>query len=202
MGKIKEWIKECLIGIMIVAMFTLSLLGGQIIRLSKEEKKAYRVPENSQVISGKIDREISSLEKTDMEVLQAAEENVLEVPEYIIQITEKVGRSYNISPEFLQAMAWRESRFDPDAVNKAGTCFGLMQVSTKWHGHRLGNGEDIMDPGTNIRVAAEYLQELFERYKDPAIVLMIYNGDSHWKKEGYISSYATDILELASVLEK
>lgn len=199
--KTKEWIKEGLIGTMIVAMFTLSILGGQIIRLSREEKNAYRVPENRREVSGRINRETSSLEKKDTELVQAVEENVLEVPEYIIQITEKVGQAYDISPEFLQAIAWRESRFNSDAVNKAGTCFGLMQVSTKWHGHRLEKGEDIMDPEVNIRVAAEYLAELFERYTDPDIVLMMYNGDRNALKDGYRSGYAEDVMELAERLE-
>ena len=135
-------------------------------------------------------------------VQAAAEEPGIAVPEYIVKLTEEIGQAYAISPELLQAIAWRESRFDPEAVNAARTCFGLMQVSAKWHSHRLTDGEDIMDPVVNIRLAAEYLVELFERYEDPALVLMIYNGDSRAFEEGYISGYAREVMELAEELEK
>lgn len=203
--KLKEWIKEGFIGVIIMAMFMLSLLGGQIIRLSNEKKKAYQVSYSNRIVDGKIYRaplETSSMEKVDMEILQVSEEpSGVEVPSYIIKITEDVGSSYDISPEFLQAVIWRESRFNEKAVNKSGTCFGLMQISIKWHSHRMENGENILDPEVNIRIGAEYLSELFNKYKDPALVLMIYQGNSRAFENGYISGYAQDILDVAEELE-
>ena len=50
-------------------------------------------------------------------------------------------------------------------------------------------------------VACDYLEELFEEYEEPSIVLMAYNGDSRWQ-QGEISYYAEHILEMAAELEE
>lgn len=230
-AKIIGCLKETAIGLVLSLAVMAALFGGNFLRgrTGETDDLAGAVPAavgikaavdrgtsgSSAVVDlGMAGRLIGKAEPVELEavaadIVQAAERSPfagIEVPEYIIRITEEVGQAYSISPELLQAIAWRESRFDPDAVNAAGTCFGLMQVSTKWHGHRLGPGEDIMDPSVNIRVAAEYLVELFERYKDPALVLMIYNGDSRWKDYAagrcQASEYATEIMEMAEELEK
>ncbi len=36
---------------------------------------------------------------------------------------------------------------------------GLMQVNIRWHGHRVRQPEDLLDPETNIRVGADVLAE-------------------------------------------
>ena len=227
-AKIIGCLKETAIGLILSISIMAALFGGNFLRGWICEAHGYsRADQSAGCIRSAADRELTGgsaavdremikigqaepveLEAVAADIVQSAEDvpsPVIEVPEYIIRITEEVGQAYCISPELLQAIAWRESRFDPDAVNASGTCFGLMQVSTKWHGHRLGPGEDIMDPAVNIRTAAEYLVELFERYKDPALVLMIYNGDSRWKDYAagrcQASGYAMEIMEMAEELE-
>lgn len=202
----KDWIKETGIGIMISGICFFALFGPNMMKnpepnipyteFSAEVKVVREYPDSSSCIG--MATEIPHVAEMEVEVLKAAP---IEVPGYIVEITERVGEQYDICPELLQAIAWRESRFDADAVNASGTCFGLMQVSEKWHSHRMNDGENLLDPETNIRVATEYLSELFERYEDPAIVLMIYNGDSRWSKSNYISGYAEDILSLSAELE-
>lgn len=110
----------------------------------------------------------------------------------------------NICPELIQALIETESSWEPDARN--GSCVGLMQISENWHQdrkERLGV-KDLTDPYDNILVGIDYLQELFRRYEDPAMVLMIYNGDSRaWRywETGEMSEYAAKILERAAELE-
>lgn len=204
-----DWIKESLIGIGIALMAAAAIFGPQFIRLHQEEKTAEPAYIGTEITvkkpSIKKIRQAAGTEIAEIEpimVEQVKAYSGITVPDHIAEISKKAGEMYHISPELLQAIAWKESRFEENAVNQAGTCFGIMQISKKWHSRRLAKGEDILDPEANIRIAAEYLAELFERYKEPALVLMIYNGDSRAFKEGYISRYATDVMGLAEELEK
>lgn len=124
----------------------------------------------------------------------------------VYQIAIEVTEHYNICPEFLQAMAFRESSYRTDVKN--GSCIGLMQVSEKWHTDRMARlGVDsLYDPYGNMLVAADYLSELFEEYEDVGVVLMTYNGDSDAEAFSYceaeLSDYADDILTLSAELER
>lgn len=124
----------------------------------------------------------------------------------VAELTEEIGAEYNICPELLQAVAWHESHYDETA--EASGCIGLMQVSEKWHKERMGRLQvnDLSDPEENIRVAADYLAELFRQYEDTGMVLMVYSGDSGAKEyaasgEG-LSEYAEKIMEHAYSLER
>lgn len=123
----------------------------------------------------------------------------------LLAYVEVVAADYNICPEFIEAVIERESRWDPDAVN--GDCIGLMQISARWHKdrmERLGTA-DLTDPRDNILVGVDYLAELFDKYEDPGMVLMVYNGDSRakiYQKTGELSDYAAGILERAEELER
>ena len=123
----------------------------------------------------------------------------VEVPEDIRVMCEKAGEESNVCPELLEAICWRESRFDPDAYNSG--CCGLMQISVKWHTGRMEDlgVTDIYDAYSNIRVGADYLAELFEKHDgDLYAVLMEYNGDT---SEG-VSDYALEICEISEALER
>lgn len=65
---------------------------------------------------------------------------------------------------------------------------------------------NLYAPAENMKVAADYLAELAERYDDIGMVLMVYNGDSRakdYQKTGNgLSDYANDILELSEQLER
>ena len=57
-----------------------------------------------------------------------------------------------------------------------------------------------------MRVAADYLSELFVQYDDIGMVLMVYSGDSGANRyavtgEG-LSEYAQEIMEYACLLER
>lgn len=120
------------------------------------------------------------------------------------EIAIRVGKEFDICPETLQAVAWKESRYQEKA--EAGGCSGLMQVSGQWHQERMDRlgVTDLYDPEGNMRVAADYLAELFARYEDPGMVLMVYNGDSRaavYQETGELSEYAEAVLEKSYQLE-
>lgn len=46
----------------------------------------------------------------------AVQAKTLDVPQDVIEISEELGKQYNICPELIQAICWRESRFTADAT--------------------------------------------------------------------------------------
>ena len=124
-----------------------------------------------------------------------------EIQNYCIEI----GNMYNICPEFIMAIIESESSGNQYAVN--GGCKGLMQIYEKYHKDRMERlgVTDIFDIRGNILVGVDYLSELFGKYEDPAMVLMVYNGDSsawtYWNSDGAISKYADKILNRSADLE-
>ena len=131
-----------------------------------------------------------------------------DIPVDIQDAAWKYGELYNICPEFLIAVAKRESEFNPEAVN--GSCVGLMQVSLRWHTDRMERchvtEEEMWTVDGSMHVAADYLAELFDEYEDAALVLMIYNGDSDASSFAQgdcdMSDYASDILTYSRELEE
>lgn len=138
-------------------------------------------------------------------LLPRMEACAMEEPEAAL-LAEQIGTEYGICPELLQAIASHESSYDETA--EADGCIGLMQVSERWHRERMGRLQvaDLHDPEGNMRVAADYLSELFVQYEDTGMVLMVYSGDSG--ADGYartgegLSAYAQEIMEQAALLER
>ena len=118
---------------------------------------------------------------------------------------EQIGSQYNICPELLMAIIETESSGQAYATN--GNCIGLMQVSSRYHGGRMQKlgVSNLYEEYDNILTAADYLAELFQKYKEPSLVLDIYNGNSkamYNYENGTLSTYADKILTRASELEK
>ena len=125
-----------------------------------------------------------------------------------IEYIGEICKDKQISPELVEAVIEQESGWNPDAQN--GECVGLMQVDQIIHWRRAQelNCLDLMDPYDNIRVGVSILEDLTERYEDPAAALMFYNAGYSDKlgirayENGVISSYASEILERAAELER
>ena len=133
-----------------------------------------------------------------------AEEKV-EVPEEVRTISEELGKQYNICPEMIQAICWRESRFQTDV--ESGGCVGIMQVSPKWHQDRMDKlgVTDLKDIRQNMTVAVDYLSELVKDEEDMEEALMRYHGESRIQEKldaGEMSGYVESILTLSAELEE
>ena len=133
--------------------------------------------------------------------IQAQAEECI-VPEHILEMSNEIGKEYNICPELLQSIAFQESRFQADAQNEG--CTGLMQVNQAWHEDRMRElgVTDLYNPEQNMEVAADYLQELFEKYEDVGTVLMVYHGESGAVSKIEPSQYADEILTRSAELER
>lgn len=127
---------------------------------------------------------------------------------YISETAQKAcveyGEQYSISPELLMAIIETESSGQSDAEN--GGCYGLMQISVKWHKDRMERlgVTDIFDERSNILVGADYLAELFEKYEDVGLVLGVYHGEENAVakyKRGELSNYTKGILDRSAELE-
>ena len=114
----------------------------------------------------------------------------------------KYGEEYGICSELLMAIIERESSGRPDA--ESGGCKGLMQISDRWHKDRMERlgVTDIYSIDGNIHVGADYLSELFEKYCDVGIVLMVYHGEKNAATKTELSDYADWILTRSVELER
>ena len=77
---------------------------------------------------------------------------------------------YGVEPAIVKAVVWRESRFDPRAVGRAGE-MGLMQIrelaAVEWSSSQRVPGFEmncLLDPGTNTLAGAWYLARVLRRY--------------------------------------
>lgn len=117
-----------------------------------------------------------------------------------------IASRYNIQPELVMSIIQHESRYNPRAKN--GNCVGLMQVSMRWHSDRAARlgVTDFYDPYGNILIGVDYIAELFAKYKDPRLVLMLYNMKHNDAIKSYnkgeISGYAKSVLAKAEVYKK
>lgn len=132
-------------------------------------------------------------------------QETVEVPEDVKEISEELGKEYCICPELIQAICWRESRFEPDAENNE--CIGIMQVSPKWHKDRMDKlgVTDLTDIRQNMMVAVDYLSDLVKDEEDMEEALMRYHGESHIQERlnsGDMSKYVESILNLSLELEE
>lgn len=117
----------------------------------------------------------------------------------LIPTIEQISEQYGVSPELIEAMIETESRGISTVSN--GTCYGLMQVSTRWHTDRAARlGVDIRNDYGNILTGVDYLMELAEDSDDLYYVLGQYNGQSD-AQEGKRNDYADKILARATELE-
>lgn len=108
-----------------------------------------------------------------VEVLQAKLKAVEEKAETISSLTPMqryINYAYEISDkyypeihaEYVCAIIYHESRFDPTVTNSKTGVKGLCQISPKWHAKRAANlgVTDLYDPYGNILVCFDILNEL------------------------------------------
>lgn len=135
-----------------------------------------------------------------------AQAKTVDVPPEVVEISEELGAQYDICPELIQAICFKESSFQPDA--ESGGCVGMMQISPEWHKERMDRLGvlELKDTKGNMTVGVDYLAELIRQYEDVGVVLMMYNGDSNAEDvlvgSEEVSSYADEILSISAELER
>ena len=115
------------------------------------------------------------------------------------------AEAHGIDPAIVFAMAWQESRYNPDAIGDGGNSLGLMQIQPRWHSGRMERLDcpDLFDPFQNVTVGVDYLAENLRRYDgDIAKALTAYNR-GHYAGEvtGYARSVLAKAAELAVICE-
>lgn len=71
---------------------------------------------------------------------------------------------------------------------------GIMQVSIKWHGHRVNNPADLLVPGIAISVGAEILDEAIR--SAPGDMELGVGRYHHWEDESVSRLYGRQILAI------
>lgn len=110
---------------------------------------------------------------------------------------------YYIDFPFVMGLIQQESSFNTKEISETND-FGLMQINKcnhQWLSEQLGI-TDFLDPEQNIRAGLYILRTLFEKYDDPAKVLMVYNmGETGakrlWDKGIFETNYTRKVLTYA-----
>jgi soluble lytic murein transglycosylase-like protein len=106
--------------------------------------------------------------------------------------------AYALDPNLVEAVAWRESRFRPNAVSDKGA-IGVMQLMP---GTARDLGVDPRDPVQNIRGGAIYLRRMLSEFGgDVRLALAAYNaGPAAVRKHGGVPPYAETQAYVTSIL--
>jgi soluble lytic murein transglycosylase-like protein len=98
----------------------------------------------------------------------------LPVPKYLAQIIGDAAAKYRVDPNLIAAMAFRESRFDTNAVSHRGAQ-GVMQLMPRTA--RALGVSDAFDPRQNVEAGTKYLASLLRRFHgDVELSLAAYNA--------------------------
>ena len=191
-----------------VILFLLAIIVTlQIITVVRTERM---IRSSEAVVIERIDEMEVPEASTELEMIEEIEEiqpriNCRLDDETQQMIVEKCAE-YNIDFAFTMAVMFRESSFRPNVISSDGSDYGLMQINKINH-ERLSEELGItnfLDPEQNVTAGLYMLQDLFEKYEDPAKVLMAYNmGETgakrYWNKGIYSTDYAEDILQQADI---
>lgn len=106
--------------------------------------------------------------------------------------------AYALDPRLIEAVAWRESRFRPEARSTKGA-IGVMQLMP---GTARDLGVDPLDPIQNIRGGAIYLRRMLSEFGgDVRLALAAYNaGPAAVRKHGGVPPYAETQAYVTSIL--
>jgi len=93
--------------------------------------------------------------------LLAASAFPLPVPQYLASVIVDAAKTYDVDPNLVAAMAFRESRFDANAVSQRGAQ-GIMQLMPRTAA-ALGV-HDAFDARQNVFGGTKYLKYLLDRF--------------------------------------
>ncbi|NIF23907.1 lytic transglycosylase domain-containing protein [Candidatus Pantoea multigeneris] len=116
----------------------------------------------------------------------------------------KAGHWYQIDPDYIRAIAWQESRYNPAAKNYnrdskgqvTSTDYGLMQINNRTlAGFRkeypqLSTDKLLAQPCLNIFVGAMVLRRNFNQYGTGWLAVGMYNAGVKNRQETIANRYA------------
>ena len=106
------------------------------------------------------------------------------------------AKEYNLPPELIISVIYRESTFKPTAVSKA-KCLGLTQINPKAHPEKIKamgiKYNEIFYIDNNVHLGCWVLREYIDKYKSVDKALKKYVG-------GNLNGYVSDILKTYSNL--
>lgn len=205
MKKVRQNQLVILMGInvgMLAFMVTIMIVGLSLMKIQTNVQAS--VYEDEIVTTQKINPP-SMIEESE-EVVAVDTEAMTEEEKIDSYISEICKLYPNVGQALVKSVIYHESRFNPKAKN--GNCLGLMQVSKRWHSKRAARlgVTDFYDPYSNILLGVDYLSAITEKYKDPALVLMIYNMGTKraWEiySSGQTTKYARSVLAKAEKYKK
>lgn len=116
---------------------------------------------------------------------------------------DEAGKTHNVDPALLRAMAQVESGYDPNAVSPVGA-EGLMQIMPAT---AKSLGVDPRDPKQAIHGAAKLMRENLDRYGNPEEAVLAYHGGTNkanWgpKTHGYLEKVVKFFVKPAGAADK
>ncbi|MDB5480262.1 MAG: lytic transglycosylase [Caulobacteraceae bacterium] len=116
----------------------------------------------------------------------------------VAEAIDAASARHQMDPRLAEAVAWRESRFNPAAVSPKGAR-GVMQLMP---GTALALGVDAADPAGNIEGGVDYLSRMIRRFDgDLTKALAAYNaGPEAVERYGGVPPYAETIAYVDAVL--
>ena len=75
---------------------------------------------------------------------------------------------------------------------------GLMQINCRWHAHRVNDVMTLIDPMTNLRIAADILNENFAKYPGDAILAI---GHYHSHQPNRAREYGAKVWRVFQALK-
>ena len=116
---------------------------------------------------------------------------------------------YGIDPAIITAMAFKESRYQADAIGDNGKSFGLLQIQQRYQEERMAKlgCSDLLDPYENVTVAVDILAEMLNHYDgNIEMAITAYNMGmtgaykNCFSKGVYSSKYCNAVMEKAEEL--
>jgi len=90
------------------------------------------------------------------------------------------AKEMGIDPKLAVAVAYRESRLNPDTKNGTSGEIGLMQVKPATAEMMGFSVDDLSNPAKNIEIGLTYLKQGLEKFGDPMLAVAGYNaGHNH-----------------------
>jgi soluble lytic murein transglycosylase-like protein len=133
---------------------------------------------------------------------------------------EKYEKAYDIPLNLMQAIAVVESRHNPNALNIAGKSkfppnaeeaiavvlenmpetklidIGCMQLNIKYHMHKFGSLEEMIDPENNVEYAAKFLKELYAKTGSWKLAVSKYHSSNPANQKIYTGKVLAQWLDL------